>query len=202
MNALHQPIQDQICFWKPEIKRQFAQLWKKNRNGVATPLDFRQKNDVKNTTVLEPYYLVEKLTSKTCCNDSRFWSEQRRRKHNLVTTLLRRCPTLSQLKSNQKLTFVTTSYSSWDGICLYKITNSGYYHGVFLYLGNLLKSISLWSHPRLGNLNETQHVSSPGFFLKILNSIFPSINMGVDHKLPLQLFLIGFCIFCSKIGKR
>ena len=143
VNALHQPIQDQICFWKPEIKRQSAQLWKKNHNGVATPLDFRQKNDVKNTTALQRYYLVEKLTSKTCCNDSRFWSEQRRRKHNLVTTLLRLCPTY-QLKGNQKLTFATTSYSSWDGICLYRITEGGCYHGdiilnrsnnfVFLYL--------------------------------------------------------------------
>ena len=26
--------------------------------------------------------------------------------------------------------------------------------------------------------------------------------MSVDHKLLLQIFLIGFCIFCSKIGKR
>ena len=26
--------------------------------------------------------------------------------------------------------------------------------------------------------------------------------MGVESKLPLQLFQIGFCLFCSKIGKR
>ena len=26
--------------------------------------------------------------------------------------------------------------------------------------------------------------------------------MGVDHKLFLQLFLIGFCLFCSKTGKK
>ena len=52
------------------------------------------------------------------------------------------------------------------------------------------------------NLNETQNTSSPGFFLTNLISIFQSINMGVDHKSPLQLFLVGFCLFCSKIGKR
>ena len=69
-------------------------------------------------------------------------------------------------------------------------------------LENLLKLASLWSHPRLGNLNETRNASSPGFFLKILNSIFQSIIMSVDHKLLLQLFLIGFWLFCSKIGKR
>ena len=67
---------------------------------------------------------------------------------------------------------------------------------------NLLKSASLLSHPRLGNLNETRNALSPGFFLKILNSLFESINMGLDHKLFLQLLVIGFCLFCSRIGKR
>ena len=52
-----------------------------------------------------------------------------------------------------------------------------------------------------GNLNETRNTSSPGFFLNILNSVFESINMGLDHKLFLQLFVIGFCLFCSRIGK-
>ena len=42
---------------------------------------------------------------------------------------------------------------------------------------------------------------SPGFFPQILNSVFESINMGVEHKLFLQLFLIGFCLFCSRIRK-
>ena len=65
---------------------------------------------------------------------------------------------------------------------------------------NLLKSVTFWSHPRLGYLNETQSASSPGFFLKILNSVF--INMGLDHILFLQLFVIGFCSFGSRIGKR
>ena len=37
---------------------------------------------------------------------------------------------------------------------------------------NLLKLVSLWSYPSLGNLNETRIVSSPGFFFQILNSIF------------------------------
>ena len=72
----------------------------------------------------------------------------------------------------------------------------------FSTLENLLKSASLRFHPRLGNLNETRNASSPGLFLKILYSIFKGINMGVDHKLLLQLFLIGFCLFYSKIGKR
>ena len=64
---------------------------------------------------------------------------------------------------------------------------------------NLLKSASLWSHPRLGNLNETQIFSSPGFFLKILNSVFESINMGLDFfnyfksfiKINEKMFLFG-----------
>ena len=43
---------------------------------------------------------------------------------------------------------------------------------------------------------------TPGFFLKILISIFQSINMDVDHKLLLQLLLTGFYLFCSKIVKR
>ena len=68
-------------------------------------------------------------------------------------------------------------------------------------LENLLKSANLWSHPRLGNLDGTRNASSPGFFFKALISIFQTINMGVGHKLLLQLFLIGFCLFCSKIGK-
>ena len=33
--------------------------------------------------------------------------------------------------------------------------------------------------------------------LKILNSVFESINMGLDHKLFLQLFVIGFCFFSA-----
>ena len=67
---------------------------------------------------------------------------------------------------------------------------------------DLLKSASLWSHPRLRNLNETRNASSPGFFLKNLTSVFESINMGLDHKSFLQIFVIGFCFFCSRIEKR
>ena len=52
------------------------------------------------------------------------------------------------------------------------------------------------------NLNETRNASSPGFFLKILNSIFQSINMDVNYKLLLQLFRIGFCLFWSKAGNN
>ena len=69
-------------------------------------------------------------------------------------------------------------------------------------LENLLKTASLWSHPCLGNLNETRNASSSGFFLKILNSIFQSIDMSVDHKLLLQLFLIGLWLFCKKNWKK
>ena len=67
---------------------------------------------------------------------------------------------------------------------------------------NLLKSASLWSHLDFGNLDETQNASSSGFFFKILHFVFESINMGLDNKLFLQLFVIGFCLFCSRIGKR
>ena len=48
--------------------------------------------------------------------------------------------------------------------------------------GNLLKS------PRLGKTIEIRNASSPGVFLKILNSVFEIIIMGWDHKLFLQLF--------------
>ena len=64
-------------------------------------------------------------------------------------------------------------------------------------VATLLKSESLRSNRRLGNLNETQITSPPGFFLKILNSEFQTIYMAVDPKLLLQPFLIGFCLFCS-----
>ena len=70
------------------------------------------------------------------------------------------------------------------------------------YCKNLLKPESLSSHPRLGNLNETRNASSPGFFLKMLESIFRSIYQSVSHKLFLQILTIGFCLFCSKIEKR
>ena len=47
-----------------------------------------------------------------------------------------------------------------------------------------------------------QEASSPGSFVKILNSMFQSINMGVDHELLLQLFLIGFCFFFLENWKK
>ena len=65
---------------------------------------------------------------------------------------------------------------------------------------NLLKSESLWSHPRLANLNKTRNALSTGFFFEILISIFQTINIGVN-KLLLHLFLIGFCLFYSKVRK-
>ena len=74
---------------------------------------------------------------------------------------------------------------------------------MFLWLKSIEigKSLISSAHPSLGNLNETRNVSSPGIFVEILNSILQSNNMGVDHKFLLQLFLIGFCLFCSKAGK-
>ena len=36
--------------------------------------------------------------------------------------------------------------------------------------------------------------------LKVLNSAFESINMGLDQKLFLQLFVIGYCLFFSRFG--
>ena len=66
---------------------------------------------------------------------------------------------------------------------------------------NLLKLASLRSHLLQRNLNETQNDSLP-VFLKFLNSIFQSVNMGVEQMLLLQLFLIGFSLSGSKIGKR
>ena len=69
-------------------------------------------------------------------------------------------------------------------------------------LESVLKSAGLSYHPRLENLIETRSALLPGYFLKILNSLFQSIITGMDRKLLLQLFLIGFCLLCSKIGKR
>ena len=61
---------------------------KKNHNDIGTSLDFRQKNDLKNTTSLQRQYLIGKSTSKTQrCNNVVFWSEQQRWKHNVVLTL-------------------------------------------------------------------------------------------------------------------
>ena len=63
-------------------------------------------------------------------------------------------------------------------------------------LENLLKMAILWSHALLGNLNDIRNAS------EILDEVFQNVNVGADHKLFLQLFLIGFCLFCSKMGKR
>ena len=41
----------------------------------------------------------------------------------------------------------------------------------------------------------------PVFFLRMLDSIFRNIYYGVSRELLLQLFLIGSCLFWSKIGK-
>ena len=49
-------------------------------------------------------------------------------------------------------------------------------------------------------MNRKQFVTN--FFLKILDSVFESINMGLDHKFFLQLFVTGFCLFFSRIGKK
>ena len=72
---------------------------------------------------------------------------------------------------------------------------------------HVIMNITVYNHGDIilnksKNLNETRKALPPGFFLKFLNSIFRSINMGVYHRLLLQLFLTGFCLFCSKIGKN
>ena len=80
------------------------------------------------------------------------------------------------------------------GVIILNRSNSS----VFLYL-KIYWNLS--SHRRLGHLNETRNALSPGFFLKILNSVFESINMGLDHKLFLQLSVIGFCFFAVELEK-
>ena len=53
---------------------------------------------------------------------------------------------------------------------------------------DLIRAARIWINPE-------RFITS--LFLKILNSIFQSINMSVDHKLLVQLFL-----FCSKFGEK
>ena len=58
---------------------------------------------------------------------------------------------------------------------------------------DLIRATRIWINPK-------RFVTS--LFLKILNSIFQTINVSVHHKLLVQLFLTGFYLFCSKIGDR
>ena len=58
---------------------------------------------------------------------------------------------------------------------------------------DLIRATRIW-------INAKRFVTS--LLLKILNSIFQSINASVHHKLLVQLFLTGFYPFCSKIGDR
>ena len=104
----------------------------------------------------------------------------------------------------EKYTLRVFSKFSLDGsllkyiIYVFVIVVRAFKHGVIILnrsnncVKNILKPASFWSHPRFENLNETRNASSAALFLKILNPIFQSINMGLDHKLFLQLFLIGF----------
>ena len=109
--------------------------------------------------------------------------------------------TASNSPLDLKREFVFRGKSTWTELNplpgIIEILNRSH-NSVFLFLN----SANLWSHPRLGNLNETRNALSPSFFLKIPNSVFQSINMGVHHKLLLQLFLIDFFLFCCKIEKR
>ena len=66
-----------------ELQSNIAYLWKKNYNDVGAHLDFRQEND----------------------NNVNTRSENRRRKHNVVTTLWQRYPT-SWPKYNQNFTLL------------------------------------------------------------------------------------------------
>lgn len=64
-------------YQKLELTGNLHNLEKENYDNVRTLIDFRQK-----------------MMSKTQhCHNFRFWLEQRRRKHNVVTTLLQRFPT-------------------------------------------------------------------------------------------------------------
>ena len=107
------------------------------------------------------------------------------------------------LETVKALDFPITS-NLWSSFKHWVIILNRSINSVFIYfyisIENLLKSLSLWSHWRLGNWNETRNASSPGFFLKILSSVFESINMGLDHKLFLQLFVVGIYLFCSRIS--
>ena len=96
------------------------------------------------------------------------------------------------------LRLIVSLCRSQHGVIILSRNNNSVFVSIF---ENILKSASLWSHPRLGNFNETRNALSPDFFLKILNSVFESINMSLVHKLFLQLFVIAFCLFCSRIGK-
>ena len=60
-------------------------MGKENYNDIGTPLGFHQENDFKNTTFQQRRYLIGKPTSKIeRCNNISFWSEQQRRKDNVV----------------------------------------------------------------------------------------------------------------------
>ena len=77
-------------------KRSIIDVWQIPKS--TSPLDYfkRGKSHERNSRL--PYSARGNLFSDLV----NIWSKQRRRKHNLVTTLLRRCPT-SQPKDNQNL---------------------------------------------------------------------------------------------------
>ena len=51
-------------------------------------------------------------------------------------------------------------------------------------------------------LISSRNALSPVFFLQMLDLIFQSFYQDVRFELLVQLFLIGFYLFCSKTGKK
>ena len=116
---------------------------------------------------------------------------------------------IALIRSVLLFTFNTSCYFLWlkYNPLLYSMSAHGVIilnrsnNFVFLYL-KIYWNRQVFDFNCASGISMKPESSSPGFFLKILNSVFESINMGLDHKLFLQLFVIGFCLFYSRIGKR
>ena len=97
-------MQNKFCLSKIGMARKYCiSLEKENYNDIGTPLEFRQENNIRITTLLQRWCQVGKPTSKTQrCNNVIFSSYYLQRKHNVVTMLWQRYP-MSQPKYNQNL---------------------------------------------------------------------------------------------------
>ena len=98
--------------------------------------------------------------------------------------------------STSIISFVNLIFDFVCWVRIWVLECFSYYHGVII-LNRSNNSVFLylkiyWNPKRLVTRLLPQ----------ILNSVFESIKMSLDHKLFLQLFVTGFCLFCSKIGKR
>ena len=98
---------------------------------------------------------------------------------------------------------VRNNVSGFQSLFLFSVSvRSQFYHGDIILNRSNNSVFLLQKSIEIGNLNEARKVSSPGFSLKMLDLVFQSIYLSVNHtQFLLQLFLIGFCLFCSKIGK-